>query len=164
MWWCFIVSKHCTSCLGESSCCLLCSACEVLVLLSLFLLFIEPIQGTQAQFSSVERHVRISTYGSFSRMPEWFKCCWLPFDFGLLLVKPARMLPANLGLHLTALNTLTFCIKFFQLVRWREHDTVRVHGQDAGLRYMNCHLWCLPLPQESNQTYYFFPVLWYIAC
>lgn len=83
--------------------------------LSFSLLFIEPIQGTQAQFSGVERHVRISAYGAFSRMLEWFKCCWIPFDFGLLLVKPARMLPANLGLHLTALNTLTFCIKFFLL-------------------------------------------------
>lgn len=51
--------------------------------LSLSLLFIEHIQGTQAWFSSAERHIRISTYGDFSRTLKWFKCCWIPFDFGL---------------------------------------------------------------------------------
>lgn len=106
MWWCFAVGKHCTGCRGESACCLPYFACEAL----LRLLFIEPIQGTWAQFSSVERHIRISTSGDFSRTLKWVKCCWIPFDFVLSLVKPA-----SVGLHLSALNVLNFCIKFFHL-------------------------------------------------
>lgn len=47
------------------------------------------------------------------------------------------MLPAALGLHLSALKMLTCWILFLQLRGWREHCR-RVCGQGAGLRYTTC--------------------------
>lgn len=148
MWRYFTVSKHCTGCLGESACCFLYFACEVL----LCLLFIEPVQGTQAQFSSGERHIRISTSGDFSRTLKCVKCYWIPFDFVLSLVKPA-----SVCLHLSALNVLNFDIKSFHWGRIEGAQPCRgVCDQDIGLGYVP-GVYCFPKPQRNDQDDRLFP-------